>query len=41
VGDGNDRLTTTGTDYPDVFLMRASTGTNGLAFIALINGPPR
>ncbi|TMB63883.1 MAG: hypothetical protein E6J51_10410, partial [Chloroflexi bacterium] len=38
-GDGNDALTTIGTDYPDVFLMRSSTGTNGLAFIALINGP--
>ncbi len=37
--EGSDALTVTGTDYPDIFLLRASTADNGLAFIALINGP--
>ena len=37
--DGNDSLTITGTDYGDVFLLRAATADDGLAFIALINGP--
>src|SRR6185312_14166758 len=35
----SDALTVTGTDYPDVFLLRSQTGDSGLAFIALINGP--
>src|SRR6185312_7879564 len=35
----SDALTITGTDYPDVFLLRSQTGDSGLAFIALINGP--
>jgi len=39
LSDGSDSLTVNGTDYPDVFLLRAATADNGLAFIALINGP--
>src|SRR6185312_1091071 len=35
----SDALTITGTDYPDVFLLRSQTGDSGLAFLALINGP--
>jgi Ca2+-binding RTX toxin-like protein len=38
-GDGGDALTVTGTDFPDIFLLRAATSDNGLAFVALINGP--
>ena len=38
-GDGGDSLTVNGTDFADVFLLRAATADNGLAFIALINGP--
>ena len=37
--DGGDALTVTGTDFPDVFLLRAATADSGLAFVALINGP--
>ena len=37
--DGNDSLVVNGTDDNDVFLMRSATADNGLAFIALINGP--
>ena len=33
-----DSLTVLGTDFADVFLLRAATSDNGLAFIALING---
>src|SRR5205823_2868417 len=36
---GDDSLTVTGSDDADVFLLRAATADNGLAFIALINGP--
>ena len=39
LGDGGDALTVTGTDFPDVFLLRAATADSGLAFVALINGP--
>ncbi|MFN2611440.1 MAG: hypothetical protein ABR507_11310 [Actinomycetota bacterium] len=38
-GDGGDSLNVTGTDFPDVFLLRAATSDQGLAFAALINGP--
>ncbi|HET7129920.1 MAG TPA: hypothetical protein VFJ93_12675, partial [Gaiellaceae bacterium] len=38
-GDGGDALTVNGTDFPDVFLLRAATADGGLAFVALINGP--
>ncbi|MDE3026415.1 MAG: hypothetical protein KGI93_12690, partial [Acidobacteriota bacterium] len=38
-GDSGDALTINGTDFPDVFLLRAATASNGLAFVALINGP--
>ncbi len=38
-GDSGDSLTINGTDFADVFLMRAATASNGLAFVALINGP--
>ena len=37
--DGNDSLDVNGTDFADVFLLRAATADDGLAFIALINGP--
>ena len=37
--DGDDSLTINGTDNPDVFLLRAATADDGLAFVALINGP--
>ena len=36
---GGDSLTVNGTDFADVFLMRAQTSSNGSAFVALINGP--
>ena len=36
---GNDSLVVNGTENADVFLLRAATADNGLAFIALINGP--
>ena len=38
-GGPGDALTVNGTDFADVFLLRAATSSNGLAFIALINGP--
>src|SRR5262249_53224582 len=34
-----DTLTVNGTDNPDVFLLRAATADDGLAFVALINAP--
>ena len=37
--DGNDSLVVNGTDNNDVFLLRSATADDGLAFIALINGP--
>src|SRR5262249_49534339 len=37
--DGFDKLTVTGTERPDLFLLRAATAQTGLAFIAMINGP--
>jgi hypothetical protein len=37
--DGGDSLTINGTDFPDVFLLRSATADDGLAFVALINGP--
>ena len=33
--EGSDSLTINGTDHPDVFLLRSSTGDAGLAFVAL------
>jgi Ca2+-binding RTX toxin-like protein len=37
-GNGDhDVLTVTGTDLPDIFLLRASSSQQGLAFIALLN----
>ena len=36
---GNDSLVVNGTEDADVFLLRAATADNGLAFITLINGP--
>ena len=38
-GGAGDSLTVNGTDYADVFLLRSATADDGLAFIALINGP--
>ena len=38
-GGAGDALTINGTDFADVYLMRAATADTGLAFIALINGP--
>src|SRR5262249_7142510 len=38
-GGAGDALTVNGTDFADVYLMRAATADTGLAFVALINGP--
>src|SRR5439155_17901930 len=35
--DGGDVLTVTGTELPDLFLLRASASQQGLAFIGLLN----
>ena len=35
--DGSDDLTVTGTELPDLFLLRAAAAQTGLAFIALLN----
>ncbi|MDX6471351.1 MAG: large repetitive protein, partial [Gaiellaceae bacterium] len=39
LASGADSLTIGGTDYADVFLLRSATADDGLAFVALINGP--
>lgn len=39
-GPGTDVLNVTGTDSPDLFLLRAAAAQSGLAFVALLNQDP-